>query len=155
MANTEFVWLLHWLERNFYSSSIHLMVWMVWMAIKWARQPADIKYKLNNHLRSSPKTQLETQDIRALHFWEGLKCILKIIVIVQCIMPARQPVTSYWRDSQPSLLEYWCKSLGYIRNLKSYRIKASRQKKKKFPCWAHVIHHPELQLELSVIVVPP
>lgn len=54
--------------------------------------------------------------------------------------------------------KYWCKSSGYIRNLKSYRIKASRQKdkkKKKLPCWGLIIHHPELQLEHSVIIVPP
>lgn len=56
-------------------------------------------------------------------------------------------------SSQPSQLKTDVKGLCYIKSLKSYRIKASRQK--SLPCWGLIIHHPELQLERCVIMVPP
>lgn len=133
-----------------------------------APQPEGVKRKWNNSLWSSAKNSWKLRTSRALNFQSAEMALNTFWKSSPACSMSHHSATNDFitihgrsgkkkkknENSQPwHLLKNWCKSLGYIKSLKSYRIKASRQK--NLPCWGLVIHHPELQLEHGVVMVPP
>lgn len=107
-----------------------------------------------------PKKAGNSDIIKGFEFskdWNGSKHFLKITFRLQYVTPTdNQWLHTYsWRKNQALHRLKNCLGLAWAILRAWSHTELKRAGRKNLPCWGLIIHHPELQLEHSVIMVPP